>query len=90
MSTTEATGSDPLRLSTHDLACDVFVNDPPPQDGVLPNGERKLFSPMASTLIYGSRRARAPPSAPRPDCASFKQVRDDLRLGRQPARARRT
>jgi glyoxylase-like metal-dependent hydrolase (beta-lactamase superfamily II) len=36
------------------LAYDVFVNDPPPQDGVLPNGEPKLFSPMASTLIYGS------------------------------------
>jgi glyoxylase-like metal-dependent hydrolase (beta-lactamase superfamily II) len=39
------------------LAYDVFVNDPPPQDGVLPNGERKLFSPMASTLIYGSTDA---------------------------------
>jgi glyoxylase-like metal-dependent hydrolase (beta-lactamase superfamily II) len=39
------------------LAYDVFVNDPPPQDGVLPNGEPKLFSPMASTLIYGSTDA---------------------------------
>src|SRR5262252_2933053 len=39
------------------LSYDVFVNDPPPQDGVLPNGEPKLFSPMASTLIYGSRDA---------------------------------
>jgi glyoxylase-like metal-dependent hydrolase (beta-lactamase superfamily II) len=39
------------------LAYDVFVNDPPPQDGVLPNGEPKRFSPMASTLIYGSRDA---------------------------------
>jgi len=39
------------------LAYDVFVNDPPPQDGVLPNGEPKLFSPMASTLIYGSEDA---------------------------------
>jgi glyoxylase-like metal-dependent hydrolase (beta-lactamase superfamily II) len=57
MSTTGATGSDALSLSTHDLAYDVFVNDPPPQDGVLPNGERKLFSPMASTLIYGSQDA---------------------------------
>ena len=36
---------------------DVFVNDPPPQDGVLPNGEPKLFSPEASTLIYGSADA---------------------------------
>ena len=39
------------------LTYDVFVNDPPPQDGVLPNGERKLFSPMASTLISGSEDA---------------------------------
>jgi glyoxylase-like metal-dependent hydrolase (beta-lactamase superfamily II) len=39
------------------LAYDVFVNDPPPQDGFLPNGEPKLFSPMASTLIYGSEDA---------------------------------
>ena len=36
------------------LAYDVFVNDPPPQDGVLPNGEPKRCSPTASTLIYGS------------------------------------
>ena len=40
-----------------DLAYDVFVNDPPPQDGVLPNGEPKRFSPMASTLIYGRENA---------------------------------
>jgi glyoxylase-like metal-dependent hydrolase (beta-lactamase superfamily II) len=39
------------------LSYDVFVNDPPPQDGVLPNGEPKLFSPMASTLIYGETDA---------------------------------
>jgi glyoxylase-like metal-dependent hydrolase (beta-lactamase superfamily II) len=39
------------------LAYDVFVNDPPPQDGFLPNGEPKLFSPMASTLVYGSEDA---------------------------------
>jgi glyoxylase-like metal-dependent hydrolase (beta-lactamase superfamily II) len=43
--------------ATTNLSYDVFVNDPPPQDGVLPNGEPKLFSPMASTLIYGSRDA---------------------------------
>jgi len=36
---------------------DVFVNDPPPQDGVLPNGEPKRFSPMASTLIYSREDA---------------------------------
>lgn len=35
------------------LGYDVLVNDPPPQDGLLPNGEPKRFSPMASTLIYG-------------------------------------
>ena len=39
------------------LTYDVFVNDPPPQEGVLPNGEPKLFSPEASTLIYGSADA---------------------------------
>jgi glyoxylase-like metal-dependent hydrolase (beta-lactamase superfamily II) len=43
---------------TGGLAYDVFVNDPPPQDnGVLPNGEPKQFSPEASTLIYGSEDA---------------------------------
>jgi glyoxylase-like metal-dependent hydrolase (beta-lactamase superfamily II) len=44
-------------VKTSTLNYDVFVNDPPPQDGVLPNGEPKLFSPMASTLIYGSEDA---------------------------------
>ena len=39
------------------LTYDVFVNDPPPQDGFLPNGEPKRFSPMASTLIYGREDA---------------------------------
>src|SRR5262245_3630646 len=39
------------------LNYDVFINDPPPQEGVLPNGEPKLFSPMASTLIFGERDA---------------------------------
>jgi glyoxylase-like metal-dependent hydrolase (beta-lactamase superfamily II) len=39
------------------LAFDVFVNDPPPQDGFLPNGEPKRFSPMASTLVYGREDA---------------------------------
>ena len=32
-------------------------NDPPPADGLLPNGEPKRFSPTASTLIYGSEDA---------------------------------
>src|SRR4029077_12605961 len=39
------------------LSYDVLVNDPPPQNGLLPNGEPKRFSPMASTLIYGSEDA---------------------------------
>src|ERR1700750_1857022 len=40
-----------------ELSYDVFVNEPPPQEGFLPNGEPKLFSPEASTLIYGSEDA---------------------------------
>jgi glyoxylase-like metal-dependent hydrolase (beta-lactamase superfamily II) len=57
MSTTEASRETTSQTSKNNLAYDVFVNDPPPQDGVLPNGEPKLFSPMASTLIYGRRDA---------------------------------
>jgi glyoxylase-like metal-dependent hydrolase (beta-lactamase superfamily II) len=40
-----------------ELTYEVFVNEPPPQEGVLPNGEAKRFSPMASTLIYGREDA---------------------------------
>ena len=44
--------------STEHLSYDVFVNDPPPQNnGLLPNGEPKRFSPQASTLIYGAEDA---------------------------------
>jgi glyoxylase-like metal-dependent hydrolase (beta-lactamase superfamily II) len=57
MSTTHATTTEAPQVSGDHFAYEVFVNDPPPQDGVLPNGEPKLFSPMASTLIYGSRDA---------------------------------
>src|SRR5215831_7607826 len=39
------------------LNYDVFISDPPPQNGLLPNGEPKRFSPVASTLIYGSENA---------------------------------
>ena len=41
------------------LTYEVFVNDPPPNDraGLLPNGEPKGGSPVASTLIYGSEDA---------------------------------
>jgi hypothetical protein len=30
---------------SENIAYDVFVNDPPQQDGLLPNGEPKVFSP---------------------------------------------
>ena len=57
MGTTETTPQ-AANSSTAKLTYDVFVNDPPPQDnGLLPNGEPKLFSPQASTLIYGSEDA---------------------------------
>jgi glyoxylase-like metal-dependent hydrolase (beta-lactamase superfamily II) len=40
------------------LTYDVFVSDQPPQDnGLLPNGERKGDVSEASTLIYGSEDA---------------------------------
>ena len=29
-------------------AYDVFVNDPPPQDGLLPDGEPRRFSPTTT------------------------------------------
>jgi glyoxylase-like metal-dependent hydrolase (beta-lactamase superfamily II) len=44
--------------STETLTYEVFVSDPPPHnDGLLPNGEPKGGSPVASTLIYGSEDA---------------------------------
>ena len=44
--------------STGNLSYEVFINESPPQDnGLLPNGEPKGGSPVASTLIYGSRDA---------------------------------
>jgi glyoxylase-like metal-dependent hydrolase (beta-lactamase superfamily II) len=46
------------RLPSQTLSYEVFVSDPPAHDkGVLPNGERKGGSPVASTLIYGSEDA---------------------------------
>jgi len=40
------------------LSYDVFINEPPPQDnGLLPNGDPKGGSPVASTLIYGREDA---------------------------------
>src|SRR5215472_8684318 len=44
--------------STENLAYDVFINEPPPQNnGLLPNGEPKGGSPVSSTLIYGDQDA---------------------------------
>jgi glyoxylase-like metal-dependent hydrolase (beta-lactamase superfamily II) len=56
MSTSEPTPP-VANVSTGSLSYEVFVNEPPPQDGVLPNGEPKRFSPTASTLIYGGEDA---------------------------------
>jgi glyoxylase-like metal-dependent hydrolase (beta-lactamase superfamily II) len=40
------------------LTYHVFINEPVPQhNGLLPNGEPKLFSPQASTLICGNEHA---------------------------------
>src|ERR1700749_1763827 len=40
------------------LSYEVFINEPPPQDnGLLPNGDPKEGSPVASTLIYGREDA---------------------------------
>jgi glyoxylase-like metal-dependent hydrolase (beta-lactamase superfamily II) len=50
--------ADAIVDSTDTLTWNVFINEPPPQDnGLLPNGEPKLFSPEASTLICGRRDA---------------------------------
>jgi hypothetical protein len=50
--------ADAIADSAGNLSYDVFVSDPPPQDnGLLPNGEPKGGSPVASTLIYGSKDA---------------------------------
>ena len=43
---------------TGNLSYEVFINEPPPQDnGLLPNGDPKGGSPVASTLIYGREDA---------------------------------
>src|SRR5215471_4624180 len=47
-----------IRSKTMSITDDVFVNDPPLRnDALLPNGESKGGSPVASTLIYGSEDA---------------------------------
>ena len=61
MSTTEGSGGTTPRVSnnsTEDLTYDVFVSEPPShKNGLLPNGEPKGGSPVASTLIYGTEDA---------------------------------
>jgi glyoxylase-like metal-dependent hydrolase (beta-lactamase superfamily II) len=47
-------------MSNNDtLGYDVFVSEPIPLNvaGLLPNGERHMFSPLATTLIYGESDA---------------------------------
>ena len=47
-------------MSTNDtLSYDVFVSEPIPLNvtGLLPNGERHIFSPLSTTLIYGKNDA---------------------------------
>jgi glyoxylase-like metal-dependent hydrolase (beta-lactamase superfamily II) len=47
-----------VSTGTETLTYEVFINDPPPQNnGLLPNGEPKGGSPVASTLIYGRQAA---------------------------------
>jgi hypothetical protein len=49
---------DAIMNLTGNLSYDVFINEPPPQDnGLLPTGEPKEGSPVASTLIYGNKDA---------------------------------
>ena len=44
--------------SDNGLTYEVFINEPPKQDnGDLPNGEARLFPPLASTLISGAEDA---------------------------------
>src|ERR1700749_4612065 len=57
MGATDAAAAKTSEVPQSNLAYDVFVNDPPPQDGSLPNGEPKRLSPTASTLIYGREDA---------------------------------
>ena len=51
------------------LSYEIFVSDAPPRNGRLPNGEPKAYSPVASTLIYGSENAVLTDPAFTPDQA---------------------
>jgi len=50
-------GEDHIMSTTASLTYDVFVSEPPRHNGLLPNGEPKDLSPVASTLICGSEDA---------------------------------
>ena len=41
------------------LGYDVFISEPIPiaVDTPMPNGERRMFSPLSTTLIYGTNDA---------------------------------
>ena len=47
------------------LGYDVFISEPIPiaVDTPLPNGERRMFSPLSTTLIYGTNDAVLEPSS---------------------------
>jgi hypothetical protein len=46
-------------ISQSEITYDVFISDPIPQAvaTLLPNGDHQMWSPMSSTLIYGSTEA---------------------------------
>jgi hypothetical protein len=49
---------DAIMNLTGNLSYDVFIKEPPPQDnGLLPAGEPKGCSPVASTLIHANQDA---------------------------------
>ena len=56
MGTSEATSKPEPQVSSSNLTYDVFVNDPPPQDGHSEWRAEAVLS-QASTLIYGSKDA---------------------------------
>src|ERR1700744_4538315 len=67
------------------LTYEVFVNEAPRQDnGLLPNGEPKMFSPLASTLIYGARDAVLTDPGMTVDQARISAIGPSLRVGTSP------
>ena len=57
MSATETGSETTARVSNDNFASESFVNDPPPQDGLLPNGEPKR---ALEHRPHRGRRAVAP------------------------------